>query len=104
MTIRIGKNGIESIPGLKSYIGKDVDPSIEQITKDLSFKKVCDCIGFSGFRNITLMKLGRRIEIISETENREDIVNDSIAPSEVKWVILDIFDYRYQPKEGKGFH
>ena len=104
MAIIIGKDGIKSVPGLKSYIGKDVDLSIEQITKDWSFKKVCDCIGLSGYRNITMMKMERQIEIICETENRGDIINDSIAPSEAKWVILDIFDYWYRPKEGKGFY
>jgi len=104
MAIIIGKDGIKSVPGLKSYIGKDVDPSIEQITKDWSFKKVCDCIGLSGYRNITMMKMERQIEIICETENREEIINKSLAPSEVKWVIVDIFDYWYRPKEGKGFY
>lgn len=104
MAIIIGKDGIKSVPGLKSYIGKDVDPSIEQITKDRSFRKVSDCIGISGYRNITMMALERCIEIICETKNREEIINDSIAPSRVKWVILDIFDYWYRPKEGKGFY
>ena len=46
----------------------------------------------------------RRIEIICETENREEIINDSIAPSGVKWVIMDIFNYWYRPEEGKGFY
>ena len=104
MALKITKDGIKSVPGLKSYIGKDVDPSIEQITKDRFFRKVSDCIGISGYRNITMMALERCIEIICETENREDIINDSIAPSEAKWVILDIFDYWYRPKEGKGFY
>lgn len=104
MAIRITKDGIETVPGLKSYIGKDVESSIEQISKDWSFIKVCDCIGLSGYRNITMMKSERRIEIICETENREEIINDSIAPSDVKWVILDIFDYWYRPKESKGFY
>lgn len=104
MAIKIGKDGIKSVPGLKSYIGKDVDPSIEQITKDWSFRKVSDCIGISGYRNITMMALERCIVIICETENREDIINDSIAPSRVKWVILDIFDYLYRPQKGKWFY
>jgi hypothetical protein len=98
------KDGIKSVPGLKSYIGKDVNSSIEQITKDWSFIKVCDCIGLSGYRNITMMKVERRIEIICETENREEIINDSIAPSGVKWVIMDIFNYWYRPEKGKGFY
>ena len=75
MALRITKDGIISVLGLKSYIGKGVDPSIEQITKDWSFKKVCDCIGLSGYRNITMMKMERQIEIICETENREEIIN-----------------------------
>ena len=104
MAIIIGKDGIKTVPGLISYIGKDVESSIEQISKDWSFKKVCDCIGLNGYRNITMMKLERRIEIICETKNREEIINDSIAPSEAKWVILDIFEYWYRPKEGKGFY
>ena len=104
MAIKIGKDGIKSVPGLKSYIGKDVESSIEQITKDWSFRKVCDCIGYSGYRNITMMNLEKRIEIICETENREEIVNDSIAPHAVKWVIMDIFNYWYRPIKGKGFY
>jgi hypothetical protein len=51
-----------------------------------------------------MMKSEGRIEIICETENREEIINDSIAPSEVKWVILDIFNYWYRPEKGKGFY
>ena len=105
MAMKITGDGrVISVPGLKSYIGMDVDPSIKQITKDWSFKKVCDCIGLSGYRNITMMKMERQIEIICETENREEIINKSLAPSEVKWVIVDIFDYWYRPKEGKGFY
>lgn len=104
MAIRITKDGIISVPGLKSYIGKEVESSIQQITEDWSFTKLCDCIGLSGYRNITMVDMERRIEIICETENRENIVNDSIAPSEVKWVILDIFDYLYRPQKGKGFY
>ena len=62
MAMKITGDGrVISVPGLKSYIGKDVDPSIEQITKDWSFKKVCDCIGLSGYRNITMMKMERQI-------------------------------------------
>ena len=105
MAMKITGDGrVISVWGLQSYIGKDVDPSIEQITKDCSFRKVSDCIGISGYRNITMMALDRCIEIICETENREDIINDSIAPSRVKWVILDIFDYLYRPQKGKGFY
>ncbi len=104
MALKITKDGIKSVPGLKSYIGKDVESSIEQITKDWSFKKVCDCIGLNGYRNITMMKTERCIGIICDTKNREEIINDSIAPSEAKWVILDIFEYWYRPKEGKGFY
>lgn len=102
--MRITKDGIISVPGLESYIGKEVESSIQQITKDWYFTKLCDCIGLSGYRNITMMTSERRVEIICETENREEIINDSIAPSEVKWVILDIFDYLYRPQEGKRFY
>ena len=104
MAIKITKDGIKTVPGLKSYIGKDVESSIEHISKDWSFIKICDCIGFSGYRSITMMKSESRIEIICGTENREEIINDSIAPSGVKWVIMDIFNYWYRPKEGKGFY
>ena len=104
MAIRITKDGIKHVPGPKSYIGKDADVAVKQLEKDLHYKKVCDCIGYSGYRIITMMSLEKRIEIICETDNREEIANDTIPPHEVKWVILDIFKYWNRPIEGKGFY
>ena len=104
MPLRITKDGIKSVPALKSYIGKDVNYSIEQITKERSLTKVSDCIGYGGYRNITMIGMKRRIEIVCKTYKKEEIVNDSIAPSEVKWIILDIFSYRNLPIEGKCFY
>ena len=104
MPLIVTKDGIKSVPGLRSHIGKDADVAVKQIENDWSYKKVCDCIGYSGYRIITMMSLERRFEIICETDNREEIANDTIPPHEVKWVILDIFEYWNRPIEGKGFY
>lgn len=106
MTIRINSKGVvRTAPGLKSYIGKVVnDDIITQIKKDWGCIRVCDSIGYGGHRNITMMGLEKRIDIICTTDNREDIVDDRIAPHEVDWIILDIFEYLSGPKGGKGFY
>ena len=104
MALKITEDEVKSVPGLGSYIGKDADESVEQISKDWSFEKVCDCIGYRGYRNITMIGMGRRIDIVCETDNREEVANDTIAPHEVKWIILDIFSYRNRPIQGKGFY
>jgi hypothetical protein len=105
MAMKITKDGVvTSAPGPSSYIGKDADNSVKRISKDWSYKKVCDCIGCCGYRNITMVKMETRLEIICETDNREEIVKESIAPHEAKWIILDIFKYRNRPTEGKGFY
>lgn len=104
MAVKYTKDGFKFVPGLTSHIGKDADDAVRQIEKDSSYRKVCDCIGFSGYRNITMMRLERRIEIVCETDNREDIANDEIPPHEVKWTVLDIFQYYNYPIKGKGFY
>ena len=104
MALKITKDGIKSVPGVKSYIGKDVDSSIDQITKDWYYRKVSDCIGYSGYRNIIMTKLEQRIEIICDTDSREEILKDEIAPSGANWIILDIFEYITRARDGKGFY
>ena len=86
------------------YIGKAVNSSIEQITKELSFRKISDCIGYSGYRNITMTKSEQRIDIICDTDSRDEILKDELAPSGANWIIIDIFEYIIRPKQGKGFY
>ena len=104
MALILSKDGIKSVPGLTSYIGKDADDSVEQISKDLYLRKACDCIGYCGYRNITMIGMEKRIDIVCETDNREEIANDTIAPHEVKWIIIDIFEFITRPINGKGFY
>ena len=55
MPIRItADGGIKHVPSFKSFIGKDATKTIEAIAKYLSYKKVMDCIGLNGYRNITM--------------------------------------------------
>lgn len=102
MALKITADGIVMFPDLENYIGKDVDPSIEELTKDWRFKKVGNCMGYSGYRNIRMMALDRQIEIICEPENREEFINKRLDPSKVKWVIVDIFAYWYRPYGNTG--
>lgn len=89
---------------LKNYIGKDADEAIKQIKDQRKYIKVADCIGIIGYRNITLMREGFRLEIVCETDRADEVLNESLAPSEVEWHIIDIFEYEDRPKPGKGWY
>lgn len=104
MGIKITKDGIKVIPSLKSYIGKDADETINSFMEHRHCIKVTDSIGINGFRNITLVGIEKRFEIICETLEAvaDDIKNETTAPSEVDWRVLDIFEYNAVPR--KEFH
>jgi hypothetical protein len=104
MPIRITGKGTK--PSLKEYIGRDADETVNSIMESRHCIKLTDCIGINGFRNITLVGLEKRFDIICETIGTvaNDIINDKIAPSEVDWQVLDIFEYWERPKSGKGFY
>ena len=104
MGVKITKNGIRVIPSLKSYIGKDADETINSFMEHRHCIKVTDCIGINGFRNVTLMNTEKRFEIVCETLEAvgDEIKNETTAPSEVDWRVLDIFEYKAVPR--KEFH
>lgn len=106
MGVKITKNGIRVIPSLKSYIGKDADEVINSFIERRHCIKITDCIGINGFRNITVVGVEKRFDIVCETIETvaDEIINDKIAPSEVDWRVLDIFEYNERPISRKGFY
>ena len=89
---------------MKSFIGKDANESINQIKERLNYQRVTDCIGIMGYRNITMICGEWRIDIVCETSKANEVLNESIAPSEVNWRIIDIFEYEDKPTPGKGYY
>lgn len=104
MTFIATGDGIKPAHGFKFYIGKDANESMEEITKERSYKNVLDCIGLNGYRNITMWGNGHHIEIICKTDCVDDIVNKRIDPSQASWTVEDIFLYDDRPKKGYGFY
>lgn len=70
---------IKTKPSLKHFIGKEVDIVIIQIQEQRKCVAVTDCIGYNGHRNVTLMGLEKRIEIVCETDRADEVLNESIA-------------------------
>ena len=105
MPIRVTADGeIKHVPSFKSFIGKDATKTIEAIAKYLSYKKVMDCIGLNGYRNITMWCNEKHIEIICKTNSVDDILSERISPSQANWTVEDIFLYEDRPKMGQGFY
>ena len=104
MPIRVTAGGIEHVPSFKSYIGKDATEAINEIAEKRSFIKVMDCIGLNGYRNITMWRNERHIEIICKTNSVDDILSERISPSQANWTVEDIFLYEDRPKMGQGFY
>lgn len=104
MGIIITEDGVKRIPSLSGFIGKDADEAATQIIEQRDCIKLSDCIGLNGHRNITLMSLEKRIEIVCETDQADEVINESIAPSEATWYVIDIFMYHEGPKPGKGYY
>ena len=89
---------------LISYIGKDADEAICQIIEDRKCLKITDCIGYNGYREVTLMHSGERIEFVCETDKANEVVDEIIAPSEADWRVMDIFVYTEDPLPKKKYH
>ena len=104
MPIKITGNGTKHIPSLKSYIGKDANEAINQIQEISKRVVVTDCIGYNGHRIVTLMGNEKRIEIVCETNKADDVLNESIDPSEAEWRIIDIFEFSERPIPKKGYY
>lgn len=102
MPILLTKDGFKRVPSLESFIGKDAEVAITQIKDQRHFIKVADCIGIIGYRNITMMREGSRLEIVCNTDRAKEVTNESIAPSEAEWHVIDIFVYEERPKPQKG--
>ena len=95
---------VTMITPLITYIGKDADEAIYQIIENRNCLKVTDCIGYNGYRNVTLMRKGERIEFVCETDKANEVVNEIIAPSEADWRVMDVFVYNEEPLPPKKFH
>ena len=87
--IVIGKDGPQNVPSLKSHIGKDLDAVIEKMEATGKYKKFYSKKGVNGYRNVTMVKYGARIEIIAE------------PVSEDSWKVLDVFVYNVAEKTSK---
>ena len=91
-------------PPLKNYIGKEAHEVVHHFKNERNYHLLTDCIGINGHRNITLIQVEKRIEIVCETDQVKEVLNESLAPSEVDWHVIDFFVYYERPKEGKGFY
>ena len=87
--LKIGKDGPKFVPKLESYIGKDLDTVIEKMEATGKYKKYYSKEGINGYKNVTMVKYGTRIEIVAEP-----------AP-ENSWKVLDIFVYNVAEKTSK---
>ena len=84
--LKIGKDGPKLVLNLESYIGRDLDTVIEKMEATGKYKKFFSKEGINGYKNVTMVKYGTRIEIVAEP-----------AP-ENSWKVLDIFVYNVAEK------
>ena len=77
----IDKDGPKLVPNLTSHIGKDLDSVIKKMEATGKYKKFYSREGLNGYRNVTMVKYGARVEIVAE------------PVSENRWKVLDIFVY-----------
>jgi hypothetical protein len=87
-------------PLWKDYIGKIAEETISKFEIEFHYVTISDGIGFKGNRIITLMGLGRRLEIVCTTDKVKDVLAKIIEPSEVDWKIIDIIEYEETIKWG----
>ena len=73
MPIKVTKDGVRVVRSFKSYIGKYVIETINELEEKRSFIKVMDCVGLNGYRNITMWRNEHHIEIICKTEDKNSI-------------------------------
>ena len=104
MPIKITADGFKQVPGFKSFIGKDATEAINEIADKRSFRKVMDCVGLNGYRNITMWRNEHYIEIICKTDSVDAVISECISPSQASWIVEDIFLYESRPQKGQGFY
>lgn len=73
-------------------IGKKVQEVIKTLEKE-HYEITEDCIGHNFYRKITMKRTNHRVEILCETNKKEDVANKVLLPSSVNWYVVDIFDY-----------
>ncbi len=47
-----------------------------------------------------MAQLGRRFEIVCETNQAKEVLNKKVEPSKAIWRVIDIFEYEESPKNG----
>ena len=47
-----------------------------------------------------MAQLGRRFEIVCETNQTKEVLNKKVEPSKAIWRVIDIFEYEESPKNG----
>ena len=104
MPIKVTKDGVRVVRSFKSYIGKDVIETINELEEKRSFIKVMDCVGLNGYRNITMWRNEHHIEIICKTDSVGDVISERISPSQASWIVEDIFLYESCPKKRQEFY
>ena len=104
MPIKVTKDGVRVVRSFKSYIGKYVIETINELEEKRSFIKVMDCVGLNGYRNITMWCNEKHIEIICKTNSVDDILSERISPSQASWIVEDIFLYESRPQKGQEFY
>ena len=104
MPIKVTKDGVRVVRSFKSYIGKYVIETINELEEKRSFIKVMDCVGLNGYRNITMWRNEHHIEIICKTDCVDDVISERISPSQASWIVEDIFLYKSRPQKGQEFY
>jgi hypothetical protein len=87
-------------PKLEEYIGKNVEEAINKIKDYYHCVPISDSIGLNGYRKIALMKLGRRFEIVCETNQAKDVLDKKVEALKAVWRVVDIFEYEVTSKNG----
>ena len=104
MPIKVTKDGVRVVRSFKSYIGKYVTETINELEEKRSFIKVMDSDGLNGYRNITMWRNEHHIEIICKTDCVDDVISERISPSQASWIVEDIFLYESRPQKGQEFY
>lgn len=87
-------------PKLEEYIGMNLEQAINKIREYCHCVPTSDSIGLNGYRKIALMKLGRRFEIVCETNQAKDVLDKKVEALKAVWRVIDIFEYEESPKNG----
>jgi len=99
MAVRITSDGVILVPKWNDFIGTDVVSIFKKLDSSCHCKVINDSIGIKGFRHLTMENTLWRIEILSESEEFEDVLSKRINPSEANWQVIDIFVYHKKRDE-----